>query len=102
MKDLRYAPPSSTAEDKDNTSKTNIPSDWNVDAATIENNPKVDAQLISDFYRLVEALQGVIQSGKGANYHLSHPFDSKVVSTDPNSDQDPSEIQKNPSDIKKI
>lgn len=102
MKDLRHSPPSTTAEDKDNTSKTNIPSDRNIDAETIENNPKVDAQLISDFYRLVEASQGVIQSGKGANYRLSHPLDSKVVPTDLDPDQDSSQIQKNSSDVKKI
>ena len=98
MKDLRHAPSSSTVEDMDNESKANTPSERNVDAETIENNPKVDAQLISDFYRLVEASQGVIQSGKGANYYLSPPLDSKVVPTD--LDQDPDQIQKSPSKAK--
>ena len=98
MKDLRHSPPSSTAEDTDNESKATTPSERNVDAETIENNPKVNIQLISDFYRLVEASQGVIQSGKGANYRLSHPFDSKVVSTD--LDQDPGQIEKGPSKLK--
>ena len=82
MKDLRHSPPSSTVEDTDNASKTNILSDRNVDAETIENNPKIDAQLISDFYRLVDASQGAIRGGKGANYSLAHPLDSKVVPTD--------------------
>ena len=98
MKDLRHSPPSSTSEDTDNESKANTPSERNVDAETIENNPKVDAQLISDFYGLVEASQGVIQSGKGANYSLSHPLDSKVVPTD--LDQDPGQIENSPSKLK--
>lgn len=98
MKDLRHAPPSSTVEDMDNESKANTPSERNVDAETIKNNPKVDAQLVSDFYRLVETSQGVIQSGKGANYRLSHPLDSKVVPTD--LDQDPDQIEKSPSKLK--
>ncbi len=100
MKNLRNPPPSPTIEDTDNKSKATIPADRNVDAATIENNPKVDAQLVSDFYRLVDASQGVIRSARGANYSLSHPLDSKVMPTD--LDQDPSQIEKNPSEAKKI
>ena len=98
MKDLRHTPPSSKVEGTDNAPKANTPSERNVDAETIENNPKVDAQLVSDFYRLVEASQGVIQSGKGANYGLSHPFDSKVVPTD--LDQDSSQIENSPTKVK--
>ena len=83
MKDLRYpTTPSMAEEDKDKASKVKASSDRNVDDATIENNPKIDAQLISDFYRLVDASQGAIRSGQGANYGLSHPLDSKVVPTD--------------------
>lgn len=92
MKDLRYSPPSATTEDHSPESKVNTSSNQNVDAATIENNPKVDTQLVSDFYRLVEALQGVIRSGQGANYGLAHPLDSKVVPTDP------SQIENSPSE----
>lgn len=98
MKDLRHVPPSSTVEGTDNEPQANIPSDRNVDAETIENNPKVDAQLVSDFYRLIDASQGVIRSGRGANYGLSHPLDSKVVPTD--RDQDPDQIEKSPSKVK--
>lgn len=61
---------------------------------------QIDAQLISDFYRLVEASQGVIRSARGANYNLSHPFDSKVVPTDLDPDLDPSQIEKRPSKLK--
>ena len=83
MKDLRYPTiPSTTEEDKDEASNVNASSDRNVDDETIENNPKIDAQLISNFYRLVDASQGAIRGGRGANYGLSHPLDSKVVPTD--------------------
>lgn len=85
MRDLRHSPPPKT------------PANRNVDAATIKNNPKVDAQLLSDFYRLVDASQGIIQGGRGANYGLSHPLDSKIQPTDPN-ENSPSE--NSPSKVK--
>ena len=96
MKDLRYPTTSPTTEDDtDDKSKANTPSDRNVDDTTIKNNPKIDAQLISDFYRLVDASQGAIRGGKGANYSLSHPLDSKVVPTDPNQiREDADEVKK--------
>ena len=68
MKNLRSLPTSSKMEDMGNKSKTDSPSNRNVDAATIEKNPKVDAQLVSDFYRLVDASKGVIRGARGANY----------------------------------
>ena len=82
MKDLRHPPPSPTIEDRDNKSKANTPTNRNVDAATIESNPKVDAELLSDFYRLVDASQGVIRGARGANYRLSHPLGSNDVPTE--------------------
>lgn len=97
MKDLRDPTTSSTTEDKDGESKANISSNRNVDDTTIENNPKVDAQLLSDFYRLVDASKGVIRSGRGSNYGLSHPLDSKVVPTD-----DPSQTEEDMKKVKKI
>ena len=98
MKDLRHPVISSTVEEnKNDTSEVNTSSDRNVDDATIENNPKIDAQLISDFYRLVDALQGAIRGGRGANYGLSHPLDSKVVPTD-----DPSQTEEGRKEEKKI
>ena len=96
MKDLRDPTTSSTTTDKDDESKTNTPSDQNVDDATIENNPKIDAQLISDFYRLVDASQGAIRGGRGANYSLSHPLDSKIVPTDE------SQIEDSLDEVKKV
>ena len=53
----------------------------NIDAATIKKNPKVDAQLLSDFYRLVDASGGAIQRARGAKYRLSHPLGSNDVPT---------------------
>lgn len=90
MRDLRHSPPPTTIEKKSDTSR-------NVDAATIKNNPKVDAQLVSDFYRLVDASQGIIRGGRGANYGLSHPLDSKIQPTDRN-ENNPSE--NSPSKVK--
>ena len=52
--------------------------EWGVDKAIIKKNPKVNMQLLSDFYQSVD---GVIQRGKGANYNLSHPLGSNVVPT---------------------
>lgn len=82
MKNLRSLPTSSKMEDMGNKSKTDSPSNRNVDAATIEKNPKVDAQLVSDFYRLVDASKGVIRGARGANYRLSHPLGSNDVPTE--------------------
>ena len=96
MKDLRYPTTPSTTEDKDDKSKANTPSNRNVDDADIENYLKINAQLLSDFYRLVDASQGVIRCGRGANYGLSHPLDSKVVSTD-----DPRQNEEGLKEVKK-
>ena len=94
MRDLRHSPPPTTIEKKSDTSR-------NVDAATLKNNPKVDAQLVSDFYRLVDASQGFIQGGRGANYSLSHPLDSKIEPTDPSEYENiPSE--NSPSKVKEV
>ena len=95
MKDLRQQPTSSTVGGGDDKSKTGSPSNRNVDAATIKKNPKVDAQLVSDFYRLVDASKGVIRGARGANYRLSHPLGSNDVPTEPN------QIGNSPSKVKK-
>lgn len=52
-----------------------------VDAATLNKNTKVDAKLLSDFYRLVDASGGAIQRARGARYRLSHPLGSNDVPT---------------------
>lgn len=53
-----------------------------VDVTTIENNPKIDTQLLSDYHRLTEASKGVPKRKRGANYRLSHPFGSNDVPPD--------------------
>ena len=61
--------------------KKSISINRNVDAVTIKKNAKVDAQLLSDFYRLVDASNGAIKRAQGANYRLSHPLGSNDVPT---------------------
>ena len=82
MKDLHHLPTSSTIEETDDKSKTGSPSNRNVDVTTIENNPKIDTQLLSDYHRLTEASKGVPKRKRGANYRLSHPFGSNDVPAD--------------------
>ena len=81
MKDLRC---SSTHSDKSSRrgGEKAIHSNRNVDATIIENNPKIDTQLLSDHHRLTEASKGVPKRKRGANYRLSHPFRSNDVPTD--------------------
>ena len=81
---------------KSHSSYTNIKHSYSIDVATIKKNPKVDTQLLSDFYRLVDASKGVIRGARGANYRLSHPLGSNDVPTDF------SQIGDNPSEVKKI
>ncbi len=82
MKNLHQSSISSKAEARDDKFKTGLPSNRNVDATTIENNPKIDTQLLSDYHRLTEASKGVSKRKRGANYRLSHPFGSNDVPTD--------------------
>ena len=86
MKDLHHSLTTSTVETstkkptKQSTKKSGSIS-RNIDTATIKKNAKVDTQLLSDFYRLVDASNGVIKRGRGANYRLSHPLGSNDVPT---------------------
>ena len=82
MKNLRQPSISSKTEGRDDKSKTGLHSNRNVDVTTIENNPKIDTQLLSDYHRLTEASKGVPKRKRGANYRLSHPFGSNDVPTD--------------------
>lgn len=82
MKESRPRSTSPTADTStDKTVEDTIAFGRNVDPSIIRNNPKIDTELISDFYRLVEASGGMIQGGRGANYGLSHPFGSNEVPT---------------------
>ena len=81
MKDLRCSPTHNNKSSRKGVDKT-IHSNRNVDVTTIENNPKIDTQLLSDYHRLTEASKGVTKRKRGANYRLSHPFGSNDVPTD--------------------
>lgn len=84
MKDLHHSLTTSTVKTstkkptKQSTKKSGSIS-RNVDAATIKKNAKVDVQLLSDFYRLIDASGGAIQRARGARYRLSHPLGSNDV-----------------------
>lgn len=95
MKELHHLPNFSATENTEDKSKASEHSNRNVDAATIQKNPKVDAQLVSDFYRLVDASKGVVRGARGANYRLSHPLGSNDVPTHSN------QIEKNLDEAKK-
>ena len=84
----------SSAEDvKDKASKRTVEAstlhERKIDKTIIENNPKIDPQLLSDFYRvtgeyerLVAASKGIVRVVQGADYNLAHPFASKNRPTD--------------------
>ena len=72
------------------------------DTETLRKNPKVDSQLLLEFYRLIEGYERLIAPKRdffpikqGADYNLSHPFGSNDVPTDPR------EIGKRLSDVKR-
>ena len=60
------------------------------DMEIIKKNPKVDRQLLSKFYRLIEEYERLIatsESGvrsrkRGADYNLAHPLARKDMPTD--------------------
>ena len=94
MNNLRQPVITSSAEDvKDKASKRTAEASTlhgrRIDKTIIENNPKVDHQLLSEFYRvteeyerLVAAAKGVIRVTQGADYNLAHPLASKDKPTD--------------------
>lgn len=66
------------------------------DKTILKNNPKIDRRLLAEYERLVDASGGTIRTKKpGADYHLSHPFGSNDVPTDPR------EIGKRLGDVKR-
>ena len=44
------------------------------DTTILENNPKIDHQLLEEYERLVTGLKDVIPIRQGADYNLSHPL----------------------------
>lgn len=90
MKNSRQSPKPSPVADVRNSASAKT--DQNI----LRNNPKIDRRLLAEYERLVNASKGVIRTKKpGADYHLSHPFGSNDVPTDPR------EIGKRLSDVKR-
>ena len=82
---------STSAPVGDVKNKASAKTDMNI----LGSNPKIDRRLLAEYERLVNASGGVIRKKKpGADYHLSHPFGSNDVPTDPR------EIGKRLSDVK--
>lgn len=76
MRNSRQSPISSPAKDV----KKKMPV---VDSTILENNPKIDHELLEKYERLVDSLKGVIPIKQGADYNLGHPLGSNDVPTDP-------------------
>ena len=90
MKNSRQSAVASPVEDVKN--KASAKTDINI----LEINPKIDRKLLAEYERLINASGGAIRTKKpGADYHLSHPFGSNDVPTDPR------EIGKRLSDVKR-
>ena len=53
-----------------------------IDRVIIENNPKIDYQLLAEYERLIAASKGVIHVKQGADYNIAHPLASKKRPTD--------------------
>ena len=88
MNDLRYTLGSSAIEDaEEKTSDSNMLSEPQEALAVLENNPKVDVQLLTAYYRTklrYERLRaaGLVSGAQGANYRLSHPLADPDMPTD--------------------
>jgi hypothetical protein len=87
MKDSRQSPSYSSAEDvRDKDSKRTVdvstPRKRVADMTIIENNPKIDRQLLEKYEHLVTASKGAIRVVQGADYNLAHPLASKDRPTD--------------------
>ena len=77
----------SSAEDvKDKTSKRTVevstPHERRIDKTIIEDNPKIDHQLLEEYERLIAGSKGVIRVTQGADYNIAHPLSSKKKPTD--------------------
>ena len=83
---------STSAQVEDVKNKVFAKTDMNI----LGSNPKIDRKLLAEYERLVNASGGATRTKKiGADYHLSHPFGSNDVPTDPR------EIGKRLSDVKR-
>ncbi len=90
MNDSRHFPiPSLEAKVEDKTSEISesgvkpsaMLKRWN-NQTLIENNPKIDLQVVEENERLAAASKGAVRITRGANYRLSHPLGSNDVPSD--------------------
>ena len=89
MNSLRHPSPLSPIEEprdkaSEKTGEDATPRKWEVDKATLENNPKIDSQLLSESFRMLAEFERLCRGAgipivKGANYRLSHPLGSNDV-----------------------
>ena len=94
MKDSRQFPISFSVKEvrdktSERTSKVSTPHEQKVNTSTVAKNPKIDRELLSEFYRvteeyehLVAASKGVVRVTQGADYNIAHPLASKERPTD--------------------
>lgn len=95
MKDLRQSlkpfpiEDTNTKESSNKVDKVLTPRKQWIDSTDTESNPKVDAQLLSDFHclteeyeRLIAPLKEVDRVTQGADYNLAHPLARKDMPTD--------------------
>jgi hypothetical protein len=52
------------------------------DMTILENNPKIDHQVLEEYERLIDASKGVIRVKQGADYNIAHPLASEDMPTD--------------------
>ena len=65
------------------------------DKIILKNNPKIDRRLLEEYERSIAPMRDFFPAKQGTDYHLSHPFGSNDVPTDPR------EIGKRLSDVKR-
>ena len=95
MKDLHQSPKHAPAEnigDEETSNKTqeaSMPDKNGTDMTAMENNPKINTQLLSEFHRLTAEyerltapLKDVAKVTQGADYNLAHPLARKDMPTD--------------------
>ena len=53
-----------------------------IDKTILENNLKIDHQLLEEYERLIAGSKGIIRVTQGADYNIAHPLSSKKKPTD--------------------
>ena len=48
-------------------------------ASLLQRNPRIDARVVEEFARLASQVPATVLSSKGAEYGLTHPFDTAIL-----------------------